>query len=87
MHYATQYKQVKRKQYVKRSRQALKVPGVWWSQVSNKVVSPAAFNPRKYFWYSFLLKCGRKDNVNEKLQRHHPKIGILLQKVTVAKHF
>jgi hypothetical protein len=38
--------------------------------------SSAAFTPRKYSWYSFLLEakstpgryCGRKDYVNEKLQ-------------------
>jgi len=38
--------------------------------------APAAFNPRKYSWYSFLLeaeltpepKCDRKDYVNEKFQ-------------------
>jgi len=38
--------------------------------------APAAFTPRKYFWYSFLLeaeltpgpKRGRKDYVNEKFQ-------------------
>jgi hypothetical protein len=40
---------------------------------------PAAFTPRKYSWYSFLLEaestpgpeCGRKDYVNEKFQWHH----------------
>jgi hypothetical protein len=38
--------------------------------------APAAFTPRKYSWYSFLLEdestprpqCGRKDYVNEKFQ-------------------
>jgi len=35
----------------------LKVPEGWRGfQISNKVVSPAAFNPRIYSWYSFLLK-------------------------------
>jgi hypothetical protein len=33
--------------------------------------APAAFTPRKYSWYSFLLEAestGRKDYVNEKIQ-------------------
>jgi len=34
--------------------QALTVPGCWSSQISKQPV-PAAFTPRKYFWYSFLL--------------------------------
>jgi hypothetical protein len=41
--------------------------------------APAAFIPRKYSWYSFLLEtestpepqCGRKDYFNEKFQWHH----------------
>jgi hypothetical protein len=41
--------------------------------------APAAFTPRKYFWYSFLLDtestpgpyCHQKDYVNEILQWHH----------------
>ena len=40
------------------------------------VIVTAAFNPRKYSWYSFLLEaestpgpqCGRKDYVYEKFQ-------------------
>jgi hypothetical protein len=42
-------------------------------------LSLAAFTPRKYSWYSFMLEaestpgpqCGRKDYVNEKFQWHH----------------
>jgi len=41
--------------------------------------APAAFTPRKYSWYSFLLeakstlgpRCSRKNFVNEKVQWHH----------------
>jgi hypothetical protein len=41
--------------------------------------APAAFSPRKYTWYSFLLEaestpgleCDRKDYVTEKFQWHH----------------
>jgi len=41
--------------------------------------APAAFTPRKYRWYSFLLEaeftpgpwCGRKDYVNKKFQLPH----------------
>jgi hypothetical protein len=41
--------------------------------------APAAFTPRKYSWYSFLLEsestpgiyCGRKDYVKEKFKWHH----------------
>src|SRR5215475_7292663 len=43
--------------------------------VSLSAYVPAAFTPRKYSWYSFLLEaestpgpwCGRKDYVNEKI--------------------
>jgi len=63
---------------------ALTVPGGWGSQISRqsaleggKVVSlkhRPLLPPRKYPWYSFLLKakstpgpqCGQKDYVNEK---------------------
>ena len=46
---------------------------------SGKPYAPAAFTPRKYSRYSFLLEaestpgpyCGRKDYVNEKFQWHH----------------
>jgi hypothetical protein len=58
VHYATQYKQVKGKQSLKRSRQALRVTGGWESQISSKGDILAIFNPRKYSWYSFLLEVG-----------------------------
>jgi hypothetical protein len=68
--------------------EALRFPGCWGIQVSRqsayeggKVVSPThrpPLPPRKYSWYSFLLKSesisgpysDRKDYVNEKLQLH-----------------
>jgi len=44
-----------------------------------KPYAPAAFTPRKYSWYSFVLEaestpgpeCGRQDCVNEEFQWHH----------------
>jgi hypothetical protein len=68
--------------------QALTVPGGWdsdfktigiWRWQDCQPCAPAAFTPRKYSWYSFLLEaestpglyCGRKDYVNEKFQWHH----------------
>ena len=50
-----------------------------WSWSSCQPYSPAAFTPRKYSWYTFLVEaestprpeCGRKVYVNEKFQWHH----------------
>jgi hypothetical protein len=50
-----------------------------WRWQGCQPCAPAAFTPKKYFWYSFLLEaestpgpqCARKDYVNEKFQRHH----------------
>jgi hypothetical protein len=47
-----------------------------WTWQCCQPYAPAAFTPRKYSWYSFLLKdestpgpyCDRKDYVNEKFQ-------------------
>jgi hypothetical protein len=49
---------------------------MWWGY---QPYTPATFTPRKYSWYSFLLKaestpepqCGRKDYINKKFQLHH----------------
>jgi hypothetical protein len=49
----------------------------WWEGC--QPYAPAAFTPRKYTWYSFLLEaestpgpqCDRKDYVTEKFQLHH----------------
>ena len=51
-------------------------PGWWYGC---QPYAPAAFTPRKYSWYSFLLEtestpgpqCDLKDYVNEKFQSHH----------------
>ena len=45
----------------------------------DSLIAPAAFTPRKYTWYSFLLEAestprplyDRKDYVTEKFQLHH----------------
>jgi hypothetical protein len=55
-----------------------KTTGTWSWQVYQPY-TPAAFTPRKYFWYSFLIaadstpgpECDRKDNFIEKFQWHH----------------
>jgi len=75
---------VKVKQYHYKPGHAMRVPGVWGSQIwrqlaheGGKVISPThrpPLPPRKYSWYSFLLKaestpgpyCEQKEYVNEK---------------------
>jgi hypothetical protein len=64
-----------------------------WRWQGCQPYAPAAFTPRKYSWYSFLLEsestpgpsCDRKDYVNEKIRHHRESNSGSLLNVAVIR--